>query len=68
MQGKLTASAVGQIVGRQSEEIKQIASEYAEKVRNSKTRSDVFVWSAGEAAVSKETPSGVPHPDYTDED
>uniref|UniRef100_A0A7N6BXE7 Coiled-coil domain-containing protein 93 n=1 Tax=Anabas testudineus TaxID=64144 RepID=A0A7N6BXE7_ANATE len=29
--GKLTASAVGQIVGLQSEEIKQIASEYAEK-------------------------------------
>ena len=34
VQGKLTASAVGQIVGLQSEEIKQIASEYAEKVRN----------------------------------
>lgn len=33
MQGKLTASAVGQIVGLQSEEIKQIASKYAEKVR-----------------------------------
>ena len=32
-QGTLTASAVGQIVGLQSEEIKQIASEYAEKVR-----------------------------------
>uniref|UniRef100_A0A3Q3GDY6 Coiled-coil domain-containing protein 93 n=1 Tax=Labrus bergylta TaxID=56723 RepID=A0A3Q3GDY6_9LABR len=31
VQGKLTASAVGQIVGLQSEEIKQIASEYAEK-------------------------------------
>ncbi|XP_062258323.1 coiled-coil domain-containing protein 93 isoform X1 [Platichthys flesus] len=30
-EGKLTASAVGQIVGLQSEEIKQIASEYAEK-------------------------------------
>ncbi|KAL7385321.1 hypothetical protein ABVT39_019323 [Epinephelus coioides] len=30
-EGKLTASAVGQIVGQQSEEIKQIASEYAEK-------------------------------------
>uniref|UniRef100_A0A3B4AG00 Coiled-coil domain-containing protein 93 n=1 Tax=Periophthalmus magnuspinnatus TaxID=409849 RepID=A0A3B4AG00_9GOBI len=29
--GKLTASAVGQIVGLQSEEIKQIASEYKEK-------------------------------------
>uniref|UniRef100_A0A4W6DXZ1 Coiled-coil domain-containing protein 93 n=1 Tax=Lates calcarifer TaxID=8187 RepID=A0A4W6DXZ1_LATCA len=29
--GKLTASAVGQIVGLQSEEIKQMASEYAEK-------------------------------------
>ncbi|KAK2839383.1 hypothetical protein Q5P01_013123 [Channa striata] len=29
--GKLTASAVGQIVGLQSDEIKQIASEYAEK-------------------------------------
>lgn len=33
VQGKLTASAVGQIVGLQSEEIKQIASKYAEKVR-----------------------------------
>ncbi|KAK5890922.1 hypothetical protein CesoFtcFv8_014398 [Champsocephalus esox] len=30
-EGKLTASAVGQIVGMQSEEIKQMASEYAEK-------------------------------------
>uniref|UniRef100_A0A4W6DXZ6 Coiled-coil domain-containing protein 93 n=1 Tax=Lates calcarifer TaxID=8187 RepID=A0A4W6DXZ6_LATCA len=30
-EGKLTASAVGQIVGLQSEEIKQMASEYAEK-------------------------------------
>ncbi|KAM6934664.1 coiled-coil domain-containing protein 93 [Xenentodon cancila] len=30
-EGKLTASAVGQIVGLQSDEIKQIASEYAEK-------------------------------------
>ncbi|XP_028249022.1 coiled-coil domain-containing protein 93 isoform X2 [Parambassis ranga] len=30
-EGKLTASAVGQIVGLQSEEIKLIASEYAEK-------------------------------------
>uniref|UniRef100_A0A665VZH6 Coiled-coil domain-containing protein 93 n=1 Tax=Echeneis naucrates TaxID=173247 RepID=A0A665VZH6_ECHNA len=30
-EGKLMASAVGQIVGLQSEEIKQIASEYAEK-------------------------------------
>ncbi|XP_042350923.1 coiled-coil domain-containing protein 93 [Plectropomus leopardus] len=30
-EGKLTASAVGQIVGLQSEEIKQIASEYAER-------------------------------------
>ncbi|XP_056245825.1 coiled-coil domain-containing protein 93 isoform X1 [Seriola aureovittata] len=30
-EGKLTASAVGQIVGLQSQEIKQIASEYAEK-------------------------------------
>ncbi|XP_008277668.1 coiled-coil domain-containing protein 93 [Stegastes partitus] len=30
-EGKLTASAVGHIVGLQSEEIKQIASEYAEK-------------------------------------
>ncbi|XP_051258830.1 coiled-coil domain-containing protein 93 isoform X2 [Dicentrarchus labrax] len=30
-EGRLTASAVGQIVGLQSEEIKQIASEYAEK-------------------------------------
>uniref|UniRef100_A0A4W5R943 Coiled-coil domain-containing protein 93 n=1 Tax=Hucho hucho TaxID=62062 RepID=A0A4W5R943_9TELE len=29
--GRLTASTVGQIVGLQSEEIKQIASEYAEK-------------------------------------
>ncbi|XP_033965597.1 coiled-coil domain-containing protein 93 isoform X2 [Pseudochaenichthys georgianus] len=32
-EGKLTASAVGQIVGMQSEEIKQMASEYAEKLR-----------------------------------
>ncbi len=32
VQGKLTASAVGSIVGMQSEEIQQIASEYAEKV------------------------------------
>lgn len=31
-QGRLTASTVGQIVGLQSEEIKQMASEYAEKV------------------------------------
>uniref|UniRef100_A0A1A8EPP6 Coiled-coil domain-containing protein 93 n=1 Tax=Nothobranchius korthausae TaxID=1143690 RepID=A0A1A8EPP6_9TELE len=30
-EGKLTASAVGHIVGLQSEEIKQMASEYAEK-------------------------------------
>ncbi|XP_055008214.1 LOW QUALITY PROTEIN: coiled-coil domain-containing protein 93 [Boleophthalmus pectinirostris] len=30
-EGRLTASAVGQIVGLQSEEIKQIASEYKEK-------------------------------------
>uniref|UniRef100_A0A8C2XB01 Coiled-coil domain-containing protein 93 n=1 Tax=Cyclopterus lumpus TaxID=8103 RepID=A0A8C2XB01_CYCLU len=30
-EGKLTVSAVGQIVGLQSEEIKQIVSEYAEK-------------------------------------
>ncbi|XP_072903680.1 coiled-coil domain-containing protein 93 isoform X3 [Hemitrygon akajei] len=30
-EGKLTASSVGHIVGLQSEEIKQIASEYAEK-------------------------------------
>uniref|UniRef100_A0AAX7U8H7 Coiled-coil domain-containing protein 93 n=1 Tax=Astatotilapia calliptera TaxID=8154 RepID=A0AAX7U8H7_ASTCA len=30
-EGKLTASAVGQLVGLQSEEIKQFASEYAEK-------------------------------------
>uniref|UniRef100_A0A8C2Z2U3 Coiled-coil domain-containing protein 93 n=1 Tax=Cyclopterus lumpus TaxID=8103 RepID=A0A8C2Z2U3_CYCLU len=33
-EGKLTVSAVGQIVGLQSEEIKQIVSEYAEKVSN----------------------------------
>lgn len=39
LQGKLTASAVGQIVGLQSEEIKQIASEYAEKVSNNQTSS-----------------------------
>uniref|UniRef100_A0A8D3B5Z5 Coiled-coil domain-containing protein 93 n=1 Tax=Scophthalmus maximus TaxID=52904 RepID=A0A8D3B5Z5_SCOMX len=31
-EGKLTATAVGQIVGLQCEEIKQIASEYAEKL------------------------------------
>lgn len=40
VQGKLTASAVGQIVGLQSEEIKQIASEYAEKVRNTHSYND----------------------------
>ncbi|XP_069011293.1 coiled-coil domain-containing protein 93 isoform X1 [Embiotoca jacksoni] len=41
-EGKLTASAVGQIVGLQSAEIKQIASEYAEKQseRSSEERSD----------------------------
>lgn len=32
LQGKLTASTVGSIVGMQSEEIQQIALEYAEKV------------------------------------
>lgn len=32
LQGKLTASTVGQIVGLQSDEIKQVVSEYAEKV------------------------------------
>lgn len=32
LQGRLTASTVGQIVGLQSDEIKQIVSEYAEKV------------------------------------
>ncbi|KAM9302474.1 coiled-coil domain-containing protein 93 [Gastrophryne carolinensis] len=31
-EGRVTASSVGQIVGLQSEEIKQMASEYAEKV------------------------------------
>ncbi|XP_019715374.1 coiled-coil domain-containing protein 93 [Hippocampus comes] len=31
LEGQLTASTVGHIVGQQSEEIKQIASEYAEK-------------------------------------
>lgn len=31
-QGRLTAGTVGQIVGLQSDEIKQIVSEYAEKV------------------------------------
>uniref|UniRef100_A0A8C7VIB4 Coiled-coil domain-containing protein 93 n=1 Tax=Oncorhynchus mykiss TaxID=8022 RepID=A0A8C7VIB4_ONCMY len=33
--GRLTASTVGQIVGLQSEEMKQIASEYAEKLERS---------------------------------
>uniref|UniRef100_A0A671KPY6 Coiled-coil domain-containing protein 93 n=1 Tax=Sinocyclocheilus anshuiensis TaxID=1608454 RepID=A0A671KPY6_9TELE len=33
-EGKLSASTVGQIVGLQSEEIKQIATEYAEKVNS----------------------------------
>lgn len=42
LQGKLTASAVGQIVGLQSEEIKQISSEYAEKVSNNLTNNDVI--------------------------
>lgn len=32
VQGRLMASAVGQIVGLQSQEIKQMVSEYAEKV------------------------------------
>lgn len=32
LQSRLTASSVGQIVGLQSDEIKQIVSEYAEKV------------------------------------
>ncbi|XP_026151805.1 coiled-coil domain-containing protein 93 isoform X2 [Mastacembelus armatus] len=42
-EGKLTASAVGQIVGLQSEEIKQIASEYAEKSElTSEERSEHF--------------------------
>lgn len=43
-EGKLTASAVGQIVGLQSEEIKQIASEYAEKQseRSSEERSERY--------------------------
>uniref|UniRef100_A0A8C5A679 Coiled-coil domain-containing protein 93 n=1 Tax=Gadus morhua TaxID=8049 RepID=A0A8C5A679_GADMO len=42
--GTLTASAVGQIVGLQSEEIKQIASEYAEKQSglSSEERSERF--------------------------
>ncbi|XP_053295966.1 coiled-coil domain-containing protein 93 isoform X3 [Pleuronectes platessa] len=42
--GKLTASAVGQIVGLQSEEIKQIASEYAEKQSEliSEERSELY--------------------------
>uniref|UniRef100_A0A8C5CH13 Coiled-coil domain-containing protein 93 n=1 Tax=Gadus morhua TaxID=8049 RepID=A0A8C5CH13_GADMO len=41
--GTLTASAVGQIVGLQSEEIKQIASEYAEKSGlSSEERSERF--------------------------
>uniref|UniRef100_A0A8C7CBQ0 Coiled-coil domain-containing protein 93 n=1 Tax=Oncorhynchus kisutch TaxID=8019 RepID=A0A8C7CBQ0_ONCKI len=34
-EGRLTASTVGQMVGLQSEEIKQIASEYAEKLERS---------------------------------
>uniref|UniRef100_A0A672IHL2 Coiled-coil domain-containing protein 93 n=1 Tax=Salarias fasciatus TaxID=181472 RepID=A0A672IHL2_SALFA len=43
-EGKLTASAVGQLVGLQSEEIKQIASEYAEKQseRSSEERSERY--------------------------
>ncbi|XP_061579998.1 coiled-coil domain-containing protein 93 isoform X4 [Cololabis saira] len=43
-EGKLTASAVGQIVGLQSDEIKQIASEYAEKQSelSSEERSERF--------------------------
>uniref|UniRef100_A0A8C1I446 Coiled-coil domain-containing protein 93 n=1 Tax=Cyprinus carpio carpio TaxID=630221 RepID=A0A8C1I446_CYPCA len=35
LNGKLSASTVGQIVGLQSEEIKQIATEYAEKAERS---------------------------------
>ncbi|XP_052462492.1 coiled-coil domain-containing protein 93-like isoform X2 [Carassius gibelio] len=34
-EGKLSASTVGQIVGLQSEEIKQIDTEYAEKIERS---------------------------------
>ncbi|CAN9498039.1 unnamed protein product [Ophioblennius macclurei] len=43
-EGKLTASAVGQLVGLQSEEIKQMASEYAEKQseRSSEERSERY--------------------------
>ncbi|XP_068602312.1 coiled-coil domain-containing protein 93 isoform X2 [Brachionichthys hirsutus] len=42
-EGRLTASAVGQIVGLQSDEIKQIASEYAEKSElSSGERSDRY--------------------------
>lgn len=42
VQGKLTASAVGQIVGLQSNEIKLIASEYAEKVSSNILMFNVF--------------------------
>ena len=35
-QSRLTASAIGNIVGMQSEQIQQIASEYSDKVRSYK--------------------------------
>ncbi|XP_036396990.1 coiled-coil domain-containing protein 93 [Megalops cyprinoides] len=42
-EGRLTASTVGHIVGLQSEEIKQIASEYAEKTeRSAEDRSERY--------------------------
>uniref|UniRef100_A0A3Q3J5G5 Coiled-coil domain-containing protein 93 n=1 Tax=Monopterus albus TaxID=43700 RepID=A0A3Q3J5G5_MONAL len=53
LQGKLSASAVGQIVGLQSEEIKLIASEYAEKVSTSQTsHEDIFCIQHGRAVAS----------------
>lgn len=42
MQDKLTASAVGSIVGMRSEEIQQIASHYEEKVSHTLHIASVF--------------------------
>lgn len=43
MQDKLTASAVGSIVGMRSEEIQQIASHYEEKVSHTLHIASVFL-------------------------
>lgn len=54
LQGRLMASAVGQIVGLQSQEIKQMASEYAEKVsRRSSRLLRGSGWGSGPGARSR---------------